>query len=485
MHLPLPPIEAAMLIGGARVIAGERHPVTNPAAPEDVVGVIGLAGAAEAKAAIAAAKRAQRGWGRLSFTRRGELLNAALDQVGAMIGSLAGLYARENGRTLGEAEGELASILPNQRQTIGWAAQFDAGSAMDRGAGFTRLRHVPYGVVVSIVPWNAPAALAFLQVIPALLAGNAVVVKPPETCPLTLLALLDVLARALPEGLVNAVTGLPDVIGPTLTTDADVAKIAFTGSGASAARIGAVAALTLKSLTLELGGNDPAILLPGTRPDAAMFAALRRAVFMNTGQVCMAIKRLYLHEDDVAAFVQGFRECVDALVVGNGLLPHVTMGPLHSRAALARSHGFIEDARARGAIVLPLGTIDDAAAFDRGHFMRPTLVTDIADDAPLMVEEQFCPAIPIATYRDPDEAIARANASDFGLSASVWGHDPARAADLATGLEAGTVFVNGHGVASLDRRLPYGGLKHSGQGRKAAREGIAEYCQSQVLTVIA
>jgi acyl-CoA reductase-like NAD-dependent aldehyde dehydrogenase len=474
-----------MLIGGERMMAGEPFAVANPAEPDEVVGTIGLAGPDHAEAAIAAAKDAQPKWGRLSFRERARILGAALDRVGETAGTLTELYARENGRTLKEAEGELLSIVPNQRQTIGWAGQFDEGAEIERGDGYTRLRHVPYGVVVSIVPWNAPAALAFLQVIPALLAGNAVVVKPPETCPLTLLELLGALAEGLPAGLVNAVTGLSEAIGATLTTHRDVAKIAFTGGAISAARIAALSAQTVKSLTLELGGNDPAILLPGTTPDPAMLGALRRSVFMNSGQVCMAIKRLYVHQDDTAAFVRDFAACVDELVIGNGLEARVTMGPLHSRAALGRSRAFVEDARTRGAAVRPLGTIDDSDGFGRGHFMQPTIVTDIADDAPLMAEEQFCPAIPIATYRDLDDAIARANDSDFGLSASVWGHDLDTAAAVASEIAAGTVFVNGHGVASLDRRMPYGGLKRSGQGRKAAREGIFEYCQSKVVTVIA
>jgi aldehyde dehydrogenase len=478
------PQYSPMIIGDARIVTDQPFIVTNPAESEEPVGTIGLGGSEHVVAAIAAAKEAQPKWGHVSFRERAAILDAALNRVGEVAGALGELYTRENGRTLKEAEGELASIVPNQRLTIGWAGQFDPAE-IERGSGTTRLSYVPYGIVVSIVPWNAPAALAFLQVIPALLAGNAVVVKPPETCPLTLLALLRALAEGLPAGLVNAVTGLPDAIGAALTTHRDVGKIAFTGGAVSAARIGAQSSQTVKSLTLELGGNDPAILLPGTAPDAAMLTAMRRSVFMNTGQVCMAIKRFYVQEEDAAAFVQGFSECVDALAVGNGLRPQVTMGPLHTRAALDRSRALVEDARGRGATIRPLGTIDDGAAFDRGHFMQPTIVTDIADGARLMVEEQFCPAIPIATYRDLDDAIARANATEFGLSASVWGHDAERAAAVAADIEAGTVFVNGHGVASLDRRMPYGGLKRSGQGRKAAREGILEYCQSKVITVVA
>ncbi len=347
-----------------------------------------------------------------------------------------------------------------------------------------RIRSTDPGIIVDELTGRVATAPKFFQRT-AVCLDLSELGRDPDAAELR--GVVEAVRRAgmLPVGLVNAVTGLPEAIGATLTTHRDVAKIAFTGGASSAARIGAQSSQTVKSVTLELGGNDPAILLPGTTPDTAMLSALRRSVFMNTGQVCMAIKRIYVHENDAAAFVRDFSDCVDGLVVGNGLEPHVTMGPLHSQAALDRSRAFINDAQARGATIRPLGTIDDNDSFGRGYFMRPTLVTDIADDAPLMAEEQFCPALPIATYHDLDDAIVRANHTDFGLSASVWGLDLDKAAAVASQIEAGAVFINGHGVASLDRRMPYGGLKRSGQGRKAAREGILEYCQSQVMTVIA
>lgn len=484
MAAPNDIVDARMLIGGEWIAGDAILTVRNPADPTEVVGQVPAGSGEHAAEAIAAAKAAQRSWGRLSFQSRAAALKPALAEVEALAPTLAALYARENGRTLQEAAGELGSIAINQLQTLGLAPTLDEATRLSRGAGYTSMTTVPYGVVVSIVPWNAPAALAFLHVVPALLAGNAVVVKPPETCPLTLIALLRAFAQELPSGLVNIVTGDPSSVGPALTTHPDVGKIAFTGGAASAARIAAAAAATVKSLTLELGGNDPAILMPGFQADAATLAALRRGVFMNTGQVCMAIKRLYVHQDDAARFVEAFTSSVDEFVVGDGLRPEVTMGPLHSAAARARSRALVEDARRRGARVRELGSVRRPAEFEAGYFMRPVVVTELSDDAPLMAEEQFCPAIPIATYRHVDEAVQRANDSPFGLSASVWGRDLDRAASVARSLEAGAVFVNGHGVASLDRRLPYGGLKQSGQGRKASTQGVLEYCQTQSLTVL-
>jgi acyl-CoA reductase-like NAD-dependent aldehyde dehydrogenase len=201
-----------------------------------------------------------------------------------------------------------------------------------------------------------------------------------------------------------------------------------------------------------------------------------------TGQVCMAIKRIYVPESLQVTFLEAFTRTVDKIVTGDGLDPKVTMGPMHTARALDRAQSLVADAAKRGAKVQRLGQIADKAVFERGHFMQPTVVSEIADDAPLMAEEQFCPAIPVATYRDVDEAIARANATIYGFGGSIWSRDIARARDLAKQLRAGTVFVNTHGTESVNRKLPYGGIKQSGIGRRAGIEGMREYMQVQTLT---
>jgi acyl-CoA reductase-like NAD-dependent aldehyde dehydrogenase len=331
------------------------------------------------------------------------------------------------------------------------------------------------------VPWNAPIGLAFLQIIPALLAGNAIVLKPPETCPLSLIQAIERTAPLLPPGLINVVTGMPDEIGDALTAHPDVSKIAFTGSVPSARKIMANAAQTIKGITLELGGNDPAILLPDADLGDPTMERMAKSVYRMTGQVCMAIKRIYVPESIKDRFLDAFTRAVDKIVVGDGLDTTVTMGPMHTARALGRAQTIIADATNRGAKVEVLGQVPDKDVFDRGHFMRPTVVSDIADDAPLMAEEQFCPAVPVATYRDADDAIARANATVYGLGGSIWSRDIGRASDLARRLQAGTVFVNAHGTESVNRKLPYGGVKQSGIGRRAGIEGVREYMQIQTL----
>jgi acyl-CoA reductase-like NAD-dependent aldehyde dehydrogenase len=207
-------------------------------------------------------------------------------------------------------------------------------------------------------------------------------------------------------------------------------------------------------------------------------------VFRMTGQVCMAIKRIYVPGELHDRFVDAFTSAAERVVTGDGLKPGVTMGPLHTRQGWERARRLVDDARERGATLRVAGRIDDKSTFDEGYFMSPTIVTGIDDAAPLVSEEQFCPAIPIVRYRSIDEALHRANDTIFGLGGSVWGRDVQRAADIARQIQAGSVFVNTHGTNSVNRQAPYGGVKQSGSGRRAGVEGLLEYLQSQTLTTI-
>jgi acyl-CoA reductase-like NAD-dependent aldehyde dehydrogenase len=324
--------------------------------------------------------------------------------------------------------------------------------------------------------------LAFNQIVSGVLAGNTVVVKPPESAPLTLIESIKAFATDLAPGLVNVVTGLPDEIGDALTTHPDVGKIGFTGSIRAAKHIGGNAAQTVKSVTLELGGNDAAILLEDADLSDAAMDRMVGSVYHMTGQVCMAIKRIYVPESIAAEFIAAFRKAANKLVVGDGLDPQVTMGPMHSKAQLERGREFVEDAKRRGATVEPVGRIADAELFETGHFMQPTIVTNIDADAPLVVEEQFCPSVPILTYTDLDEVFASANDSIYGLGGSIWSKNVGQALELATRVASGSVWINSHGTSYINRRAPYGGVKQSGIGRKSGLEGILDYLQLQTIT---
>jgi len=476
------PITEYLLIGGKRVDGPSRIEVRNPARPDELVGTIVRGTTNHVDQAVAAAKSAQPTWAALTFTQRADVLRKALSRLESDIERRAAVFVRENGKPMAQARGELLSVSKRQQTALDYAPQLDAERTYTAATGRTYVVSRPYGVVVSIVPWNSPDVLAFTQIVAALLAGNCVVLKPPESCPLTLIQSVRMFAEDLPPGAINVVTGLPSEIGDALTTHPDVGKIGFTGSIPSARHIMSNAAQSIKGVTLELGGNDPAIVLDDAELDPSTLSRMLNATFMMSGQVCMAIKRIYVPATRSDEFLDKFGKAVDSLVVGDGLEPSVTMGPLHTQKAQTRANDLVEDAARRGASVKPMGKVDSEATFAEGYFMRPTVVTDIADDAPLMSEEQFCPAIPVSTYETLDEAIARANNTQFGLSGSVWGRNTERALDVARKIEAGQVWVNTHGVLAINHLAPYGGVKQSGIGRKSGIEGILEYVQSQTIT---
>ena len=471
-----------MLIGGEFIDSDRRIEVCNPARPSEIVGSIVRGTAADMGRAVAAAKAAQPAWALKSHVQRADAIASALDKTLDGLTERATLYVRENGRTLTEANTELSDVVPRARHTLGLAAEMDGAREMPSPNGHTTIRTLPFGVVVGISPWNAPVSLACMQIIPALLTGNAVVVKVPESCPLALSETVELMASALPPGLLNIVSGLPAEIGDALTGHPDVGKIAFVGSVPSARHIIRSAAQTIKSVTSELGGNDAAILLPDVDLGEETMRRMAGIVFRLAGQVCMAIKRIYVPETIHDQFLAAFTAAVDRIVVGDGLRPSVMMGALHTQAARVRTADIVADAKQRGATVTQLGQIEDEASFAEGYFWRPTIVTHVPDDARLVAEEQFCPVIPVLSYRDPEDALRRANDTIFGLGGSVWGQDIEAAKAVAARLEAGTVFINTHGTNSVNRRAPYGGMKQSGMGRRAGPEGLREYTQLQTLT---
>lgn len=343
-----PPIHVRMLIGGQWTDGTDRIEVRNPANPDEVVGTAVRGTTADAKRAIAAAKAAQPAWARRSFAERAKILGTALDRFAEGTEPRARLYARENGRVLAEALGELRGVPIAQRLALELAPTLDAGRQLGAPTGRTFVNYLSYGVVVSIVPWNAPVTLGFLHVIPALLAGNGIVIKPPESCPLTLVETIGVISEVLPPGLVNVVTGRSSELGEILTTHPDVAKIGFTGGIPAARQIMSNAAQSIKGVTLELGGNDPAIVLEDADLTNDAMKRMAQGVFAATGQVCMAIKRIYVPESFFEPFVDAFKKSVDRYVVGDGLESGVSMGPMHTRKGRDSAIELIEDCEKRG-----------------------------------------------------------------------------------------------------------------------------------------
>jgi acyl-CoA reductase-like NAD-dependent aldehyde dehydrogenase len=338
----------------------------------------------------------------------------------------------------------------------------------------TQISRLPLGVVSLIVPFNWPLAILAASLPQALVAGNTVVVKAPPTTPLSFVRTIELIAAELPAGVLNVVSGHDAVLGPVLVQDPRVRKVGFTGSVGAGKRIMAMAADNLTRITLELGGNDPAIVLADAEVTEETIGKLFVGAFLTTGQVCMAMKRLYVHRSHYDAVVEGLSGVVGAQRVGQGLDPDATMGPLNSRRQLEYVDELLGEAR-DSAEVRELGEAVDEAAFARGQFMRPSLVLDPRPDARIVTEEQFGPTLPIIPFEDEQAAIAQANDTWSGLCSSVWSSDFEHAGRVAAQLRTGTTFVNAHNAPFLDERAPFGGFNHSGMGREMGEEGILAF----------
>ena len=337
------------------------------------------------------------------------------------------------------------------------------------------LHYRPLGVVGIITPWNAPAALALGSLTSALYTGNTVILKPSPYTPLTTLKMGELAQTIFPPGVIN-VLAAGNELGQRLTEHAGIDKISFTGSVATGKKVMSSSADTLKRVTLELGGNDPAIVLDDADPKA-IAKQMFFACFVNSGQVCMAIKRIYAHESV-------YDELCDALVeeacnakVGNGLEPDTKLGPLQNKMQFDKVADILRDTKTSGASFLTGGEIPD----ERGYFIPPTLVADIDDNSRLVAEEQFGPIVPILKYADTEEALKRANDTCYGLSGSVWTSDLERGKALAERMEVGTAWVNQHRATSA--YVPFGGAKQSGLGRQYSILGLKGYMEPQVVSV--
>lgn len=424
--------------------------------------------------AITAATEAQPAWSALGHDARSAALLKAADAVERSAEELARLLSREQGKPLNG---------PNARFEVGACAAWLRATAttplepevvVDDGETYAELHYKPIGVVGAIGPWNWPMMITIWQIAPALRMGNTVVVKPSKMTPLSVLALAKVLNEELPDGVLTVVSGDREV-GARLAEHPAVGKIMFTGSTAAGRAIIKSSADTVKRLTLELGGNDAGIVLPDADPKA-IAEGLFWGAFINTGQTCAALKRLYVHDDIYDAVCEELTAVAKAMPMGVGLDENNVLGPLQNRAQYDVVAGLVEAARESGARILLGGNPD---ADQPGHFYPATLVADIDNDNPLVTEEQFGPALPIIRYSTVDEAVAKANALDVGLGASVWSPDITAARQVAARIQAGTVWINKHGA--VDPRVPFGGAKQSGYGLEFGVEGLKALGVPQVI----
>ena len=470
-----------LLIDGD-VVAGDdgTYPVTNPARPSEVVLHAPSTSPAQLDLAVAAARRTQRAWAALAPEERAALVIAAAEAgVGAVERhDLARLLTREHGKTYLEAIFDTATMG-------GMAGAFaplvaEALAPRDVSGGATRIEWVPHGVVAVVLPFNWPVSVMGNKVLPALLAGDTVVVKAPPTCPGTVLLAAAAMAEVLPPGVLNVVNGPSAALGAALVGHPGVDMVSFTGGVGTGQEVMAAAAATTRPVVLELGGNDAAILAPDIAGDTALADRIVEAAFVTSGQVCIAIKRLYVHRDRLDETVDALAGRLATELVGDGLADGVTMGPVHTAAARDRVEALLSEAAAAGAVLVRPARMRVEDEESGGYFVSPTLAVGPPDDAGIVRQEQFAPALPVIPYDDIDRAVDAANDTTFGLCASIWSNDDGLAADVASRLSAGTVFVNAHGMSAIDMYAPMGGWKQSGFGVELGVEGMQAFARQRV-----
>ncbi len=461
--------EYVMTVGGSTAPSEATFGVINPATGE-VFAHAPQCTKQQLDAAFEAATKAQIEWKTDEALRREALLKVAgvLMSAGDVLNPI---ITAEQGKPLSQSAIETmgSALWCHYYANLDTTAQV----IQDDEHAYVEVQRRPIGVVAAITPWNFPLILAFWKIAPALLAGNTIVLKPSPFTPLSSLKMGELLRDALPDGVLNVVSG-GDELGAWMTQHPLARKVSFTGSVQTGKKVAISAAPDLKRVTLELGGNDPAIILDDADPHV-VGKALFDAAFANNGQVCSAIKRVYvpeaLHDEVVEVLVSH----ANAAKVGDGMLADSELGPINNRPQFERVKELVIDALNQGATAAAGGKAVDGS----GYFFEPTILTGLSDGTRIVDEEQFGPALPVVSYRHLDEVIDRANATHFGLSGSVWSADADRATQVATRLECGTAWVNTH--LALAPHQPFGGFKWSGLGVENGSWGLASFTEIQVV----
>lgn len=422
--------------------------------------------------AVAAAKAAFPAWSRTPMAERKAALLKIADIIEANAAELARMLTQEQGKPIGDATGEVYGAAAFFRYFT--SLDLPMKVIEDSDGKRVEAHRRPLGVVGAIIPWNFPLILMAFKVPAGLMAGNTMVIKPAATTPMATVRLFELIKDAVPAGVLNVVADAND-LGGAITGHPDIRKVSFTGSTATGRKVMAGAAEMLKRITLELGGNDAGIVLEGSDPKTVA-PQIFGAAFQNSGQVCIAMKRVYVHESIYDAMCLELAALANAAVIGDGLEQGTQYGPLQNKMQYDRVLELIEDSRQHGNIIAGGETPDRP-----GYFIRPTIVRDITDGTRLVDEEQFGPVLPVISYSDPEDALVRANASPWGLGGSIWSTDLTKAYDLASRMEAGTVWINKH--ADLAPNIPFGGAKQSGLGVELGEEGLNEFTQLQIINM--
>ena len=461
-----------LLIDGEMVDGVSSFDVINPATAQPFARCP-KAGEKLLNHAVAAAKSAFPAWAATPIDQRAALVTALADRLEQRAEEFASLLTTEQGKPLNQAMFEIMGSVMTLRAFA--AMRPEANILRDEGGNRVIEHRTPLGVVAAITPWNFPVILAMNKLGPALVTGNTMVLKPAPTTPLTTLLFGEICAQLLPRGVVNVICDQND-LGGLLSAHPDVAKLSFTGSTATGKKVMASAAAGLKRVTLELGGNDAAIVLDDV--DTAVAARkVYDGAMANAGQICVAIKRAYVPEAIYDDFCDELARLAKETVVDDGSRQGAKIGPVQNAMQYDKVVALLADARERGTVLAGGEPLDRP-----GYFLPPTIVRDLDDDAPLVREEQFGPVLPVLKYRDIEDVIARANDSEYGLGGTVWGRDVARATEVAMRIDSGTVWVNQH--LAIDPNIPFRGSKQSGIGGELGQAGLNEYTQAHVVNAV-
>ena len=461
------------LIDGKMVDNGQWLEVLNPAT-EQVVGRVPSCGKEELDSAVAAARRAFTQWKKTTAEERQQVVQGIAAAIKENADELYRLLTSEQGKPHAQAQQEIygAAGLAAAQSTL----TLDDVINQDDDTHLSRTRRVPVGVVGGIVPWNFPIMMAIQKIVPALVAGCTIVLKPSPFTPLTTLRVAELIKDVVPAGTVNIITG-EDTLGPLITEHPDIDKITFTGSTATGKKIMEGASGDLKRITLELGGNDASIVLPDA--DVQKVAEqLFWSSFSNAGQVCIAAKRIYIHEDIYDDLSKAIADYAKTVVVGDGSQQGTGVGPIQNKKQYERVLDLIQDAKDNGYKFLTGGDKDPSGT---GYYVPITILDNPPEDARIVAEEQFGPVMPLMKFASVDEVIERANNSEYGLAGAVWTKDTDKGVEIAEQLETGTVWINE--FMQLSPFAPFGGHKQSGFGAEYGIDGLKEFTYPQVITV--
>lgn len=457
------------IVDGKTVEAGNTYDVLNPAT-EEVIGKAPDITADGLNAAVRAARSAFPRWSAQSISVRRNALHTMADKITANADKLSRLLTLEQGKPVAQADNEVAgcalwlNVIADQELPITLVELEDRSSVTTR---------VPLGVVGAIAPWNFPLLLSIYKIAPALLTGNTVVVKPSPFTPLSTLKMVELLNDLLPPGVLNTVSGGGE-LGAAMSSHADINMISFTGSTATGKKIMASAASSLKRLTLELGGNDAAIVLPDVDVESAAKGVFWGA-FFNSGQLCVAAKRVYVHQDIYAPFTKALADYANSIKVGDGLEQGTDLGPINNEMQYQHVKSLIDDSRAQGHKFLTGGDLPDG----KGYFAPVTIVDNPPDTSRVVQEEAFGPVLPVLSFSSVDEVVDRANNTLLGLGGSVWSADPAKAQEVADRLQTGNVWINQNGT--FHPSIPYATAKQSGIGVENGIEGLIAYTNAKTV----